>query len=223
MVSSEGPIDEKQIGRLWGVISDVAEMMDRFVEVDQHERLLGESWGLVSLATRNIAENRGYNPDGRDHPELDELLKILDRMAGSKYPRPNIVNSTHLLYSPETDVRANVSVSLMGLAVKFPDRWLDMVCRIHLILGDTDPIVRLPIAQRLNQLSEISTSAMWDMTEFFSRSEMNVGVLYSLILGPIRRMLGADHGRERGVIILDEILQRKLKDNNHNQGESLLV
>ena len=123
MVSSEGYIDKKKIVCLWGAISDITEMIDRLVEGDQHGRLLHESWGLISLAARKIAENGEYSPESEDHPGLNEILKILDRMAGSKYPEPNIGNSGHLASSPEEDVRVNVSESVMKLAVRFTDRW----------------------------------------------------------------------------------------------------
>ena len=89
--------------------------------------------------------------------------------------------------------------------------------RIRLMLVDKDPIVRLPIALQLDKLSDISSSAMWDMAEIFSRNEMNVGVLSFLIGGPINHMLCIGRERGRGVKILDEIFQRKLDDNNYNQ------
>ena len=215
MVSAGSHIDKEKIGLLWDAISEVSEMIDGLVEGDQHEGLLHESWGLISLAARKIAENGEYSPESRDHPRLDEMLKILDRMAGSKYPEANRRSGGDIAFSLEEDVRVNVSESLMQLAVKFSYRWPDMEKRILLMLGDLDPAVRLPIASQLDKLSDISSSSMWDIIGICAENERNVGVLALFVGGPLSELCQDDE-RERCVNILDQILQRQRIVSHHN-------
>jgi hypothetical protein len=207
-----GECDAAQVGQLWTAARNVLAILDDASDGTAHAQVQQASWGAVGNAVEKIAEARAYAPDVADHPRLDEITALVDRLSANPYPEPSSgLDDDDLLGWGNWDVRVYAASALIDLCRRFGDRDPSLIDRLEGLAFDPVPTVRLQIAQSLNALWDVARPKMWELATRIGREEPHLGVLGFFVGGPLRRI--SEPEPERAEAIADEILKRLPRKN----------
>jgi hypothetical protein len=154
-----------------------------------------------------IARAEGFTPGEGGGPELEDLVNLAVRLVSSPYPEPRERDDEDESLSwGNWDVRVCAASAVADLARRFGDERPDLLDVMAALLDDSEPTVRLQVAQRLNGLWEVARPRMWELVAKVAKEERNVGILSTFVAGPVQRIAAAEP--RRTIAIIDEILGR---------------
>lgn len=203
----EGECDAVQIGRIWNAARRLIAIVDDTADGTAHPEVQRAGWGAVGNAVKKISGAKAYSPEFPDHPGLDEIAVLLDRLAASPFPeaRSDQTDDGFLAWG-NWDVRVDAASALMELCRRYGGGAPSLINRLEVLAFDPVPAVRLQIAQSLNTLWEVARPKMWALATKISREERHLGVLGHFISGPLKRISEPDPDRVE--VIIAEILRR---------------
>ena len=181
-------MSQEQVSVLWSAIANAIETVSPPKEPPPHEAMLHSLWGTISNAVLAISYASAYDPGEARHPDLVEVIALIDLMAVSPYPETRDADDTSMLAWGNLDVRVYAVQSLIQMALRFGNQRPDFVARLRKFLNDPVPTVRLQICSSLYSLWEMPCLERWEIMEEISNRETNVGVLSHFIGGPLRRV-----------------------------------
>lgn len=209
-------IDSARVVELWTSVCRLVQAINENVDPAPHSETLHTSWGSVSNAIEIIAKADTFSPKDDRHPNVDELLDIVDRMLLSPYPEPRAGGDSGGMSWGNWDVRVYAASGLMALARRFGGLRPEIVERLPHVLEDRVPAVRLQVAQSLNALWDIARPAMWGMMQLVAEKEENLDVLGFYVAGPLVRISGVDAARCEELVskILSRMPQDAVKEDS---------
>jgi hypothetical protein len=181
-----------------------------------YEQVERRVWGAVSNAVERIACAAAYVPGCEGLPTLEELVLILERFWGSRFPESSENSGNSSLFYGNQDIRVYVAKAYVELARRFGKTHREFVGKFDVILADPAPEVRLQAAERLLVLWHVEREKMWSLAEQVARTEPHAGVLASFLHNVVSKITWHDVNECKAVI---EII-RSRREAVEQQGKS---
>ncbi|WP_186084697.1 ATP-binding protein [Burkholderia gladioli] len=195
------------LAELWERTHILRQLLDESHEPSLPEALVHSSWGAVSNAVERIAQDESCELGVDGLPSVNELVDLAICLGMSPFPRDRQRdNEDESLGWGNWDVRVYAAIAVSTLARRFGSERTDLIEAMAAFLDDSEPTVRLQVAQRLNGIWDVANERMWVLFEKIAQTEPSIGVLGFFVGGPMSLVARADP--KRVVAIIADILQR---------------
>lgn len=121
------------------------------------------------------------------------MLAVLSRLSASRYPERQGDGACMSWWNG--DVRVYAAEAWISLAPRFGAERSEIVDRIHEILTDPQPAVRLQAAQNLQVICLAAPERMWEMGERIASAETDAHVLTAYLCRSLHRLRHAEPER----------------------------
>lgn len=212
------------LAELWAEASTTIAFYDAHADT-LHEKVEAPVWGHVSNAVERIAGAKAYAPGVDGMPPIKELLAVLRRLWGSRFPEAKEKGDDSSLSYGNWAVRVYAADAYVSLADRFGGDHSEIVDMFDSILADPAPQVRLQAAQSLQVLSRIARGKMWALAERVARDEPHIGVLSAFLHYVIPRFTWHDVEECKAIIEIvrarREAVERDDKPDGNKVAEQL--
>lgn len=195
------------VTELWDELKTILSLVGG-PEPTLNEEVLHVAWGTISNALESISDSAFYDPSHSDHPDLAELIGLLERLAVSAYPEPMAEQESDSGFVSwnRLDVRVYVARSLMSLVRRWGSTSPRLLSLLSSMLSDAVPSVRSQISDSLNVLWDVDRELMWTLMLRVASEESDVTVMELFVSNAFGRVAVADG--DRGEEILSCLVDR---------------
>ncbi len=167
------PRAASDVTRTWTAIAAAVALIDANNGVID-EWVVKSLWREVGRAVEFVAGSESYDPAIDNHPAVDDLDALLQRLADPE-------RRTTAMNRDQPDIRAHAAAGWMSLVRRFSSDFPTIVDGVERMASDPSPLVRSEIVLDLPALFADFPDRMWAIAERFSVEETEDAVLAAFL------------------------------------------